>query len=666
MTNIHKLLSLLVLLVVFGLAGVAATPAVLTQPAAPTARATANGGEMTISWSSIPGAQYYTIGWVNWTEGQPIHTAGGDWHSLFHYTTVRGGETTYTVKGLNGGDNHHAIIRATDVNDRFGGGYSGWSGWSPAVQPAGQHGDGFCPITGLPLPPGGYLSIGSAAVFGKYSVTVTSIEAPASVTLTDADGNQSDYEAPSGRRWFRIRIHHVNNYDSDTITLERGKDYVLSTDAGNAFSWSTNRAVEAGSQRSDDSLLFDIPADAITAVFAIRPYTSTTGANSPQLYEISIPARATSATLVPASNTPLTGQELTRHVKPALAQIVATNSHGETGTGTGFVVGSNGIMITNRHVVDDAQTVEVRMNTLDGRTERLTGTVLGRGILADLAAVQLPSGRTYSALPLADSDAVFGTDEVTAWGYPVGGISGSYPTVTRGIISSKRVYGDLNFLQTDAAINPGNSGGPLIDQFGNVVGVNTLGTPVDIAQDQGFSIASNEVKARLTGLITGGPNSATYRNLSKNYGYSVNIPRNWYLHSEGDFCTWFQSYDRTFSEASICTWSLERTTNRSADLDNLASDVWDDWLAFASDAGWPLIQQVSRQKMGASGQEYYRIKWQARFGADDCVTDETLTVVLSSSYPSVPRGFDLNAGVCQGSSSNHIAQRDGIINSFRW
>ena len=131
----------------------------------------------------------------------------------------------------------------------------------------------------------------------------------------------------------------------------------------------------------------------------------------------------TSATLAPTRNTPLTGEELTRHVKPALGQIVVTNSRGETAGGTGFIVGTNGILVTNRHVVDDAQTVEVRMNTLDGRTERLTGTVLGRGILADLAAVQLPSGRTYSALPLADSDAVSGLDDVTAWGYPAGSIS---------------------------------------------------------------------------------------------------------------------------------------------------------------------------------------------------------------------------------------------------
>lgn len=126
------------------LAGIAATPTVLNQPVAPTVQATANVGELVISWDSIPGAQFYTVGWINWTEGQPVHTSGGDWLSLFHYTTVAGHRTSYTVNGQTGGDTHFAIIRATDVEGtagRFGGGYSAWSSWSSSpAQPAGQPG----------------------------------------------------------------------------------------------------------------------------------------------------------------------------------------------------------------------------------------------------------------------------------------------------------------------------------------------------------------------------------------------------------------------------------------------------------------------------------------------------------------------------------------------
>ena len=114
------------------------TVATSSTPNAPTARATGNVGGMTISWDQVQGAQYYTVGWINWTKAKPLFDAGEDWLSLFHYTTILGDETSYTVNGLTGGEDHYAIIRATDVaTGRFGEGYSEWSAWSStAVQPA--------------------------------------------------------------------------------------------------------------------------------------------------------------------------------------------------------------------------------------------------------------------------------------------------------------------------------------------------------------------------------------------------------------------------------------------------------------------------------------------------------------------------------------------------
>ena len=641
----------------------------LSKPAAPNIQATANGGELEITWDSIPGAQYYTVGWINWTEGQPVHADGGDWLSFFNYTTVEGSQTSYTVKGLDGGDNYYANIRATDVAGitagRFGGSYSTWSDWSSSpAQPAGQHGEGFCPITGLPLPPGGYLSIGSAAVFGSYSLTMTGIETPATAALIDADGNVSNDAAPSGRRWLMLRTQMVNNLDF-AVNVENGKDYVVGTDAGNAFSWNADVVIEPGTERENVGLLFDVPQNAAIAVFAVRPLIALSGENAPQLYEIQIPAPATSATLAPASNTPLSGEELTRHVKPALGQIVATNSRGETSGGTGFIVGTNGIMVTNRHVVDDAQTIEVRMNTLDGRTERLTGTVLGRGILADLAAVQLPSGRTYSALPLADSDAVSGLDDVTAWGYPAGSISDSYPTITRGIISSKGIYGDLRFLQTDAAINPGNSGGPLVDQYGNVVGVNTLKTVHEAIDNQGFSIASNEVKARLNGLITGGPSTATYRNLRYNYGYSVNIPRGSYLDEEGQYSTTFAPYhDRGFT--FVDTYTLAGSFVSSPDkLEAFAQWRWNRLLELQQERNWSLLNLDTIRSVGTGSSRSYRLAYRFQAGTQYCVQDVVEMITLSSSRPT-DLGFSLASSVCEQHRTQYGSERDGIINSFRW
>ena len=281
-------LTLLLLILVTSIGAVAATPAVLPQPGAPTVQATSNGGEISISWNRISGAQYYTVGWVNWTDGRPVSDAGGDWLSLFHYTTVLGSETSYTVKGLDGGDDYYAIIRTTDADDRFGGSYSQWSAWSSSPsQPAGQHGDGFCPITGLPLAEDGYLNVGDTAAFGRYTVTVSSIATPDLATFTWSDGTRYDREAPPGRRWLRIYMYLDNNEDFD-ITLTRGLDFFLDTNAGNAFSWSSERTVMSGDKR-DTSLLFDIPQGTTTAVWAVRPYPVETGDNAPQLYSIPIP-----------------------------------------------------------------------------------------------------------------------------------------------------------------------------------------------------------------------------------------------------------------------------------------------------------------------------------------------------------------------------------------
>ena len=291
-----RALTLIALVATLLVAGIAATPAQLASPAAPTVQATGNAGEIVISWNQVPGAQYYTVGWINWTKGQPVSAAGGDWLSLFHYTTVVGSTTSYTVSGLDAGDNYYAIIRATDTGDRFGGGYSQWSAWSTtAAQPAGQHGDGFCPITGLPLGDEGYLDIGDTVTFGKYSITIDSIEMPETVTFTRSDGTRYDRESPPGRRWLRIRARLVNDGDG-TVTLTRGLDHFLGTDAGNAFTWSAERAVESGATR-DTSLHFDIPQDATTAVWAVRPFVSESGDNAPQLFRFTLPEPPT-ATVV--------------------------------------------------------------------------------------------------------------------------------------------------------------------------------------------------------------------------------------------------------------------------------------------------------------------------------------------------------------------------------
>ena len=663
------------------IASIAATPAVLVRPDAPQVHTTGSAGEIVIAWSPVPGAQWYTVGWVNWTDAKAVSDSGEDWLHLFTYTTVPGNVSSHVVKGLDGGEDHYAIIRATDVagvDGRFGGGYSPWSEWSSPAQPVGRHGDGYCPITGLPIPEGGYLGVGDTVVsdYDGDSFTLTSASAPERIPL-DFPDNPSQLVSPrSGQRFVQV-CGTFRHKSSGEAALALGQSTVMDSDAGVGLAIHTTHDDVQTQTNGFGCEVWEIPATAQIAVYVVSvgSYYFPTGAVHTRqeelgFYRIDLDVAPSVFTPTPTNTSatslsPLTSQELTQLVKPALAQIVATDSRGRTRGGSGFVVTLNGLMVTNRHVVDYAETVEVSMNTLDGRMEQLTGTVLGRGILADLAVVQLPEDRTYSMLSLADSDDVSGADEVTAWGYTAGSISGTYPTTTRGVISSKGVYGDVNFLQTDAALNPGNSGGPLIDRYGRVVGVNTLKTVHETIDNQGFAIASNEVSSRLNTLENGGRSTETYANRKHDYGYSVIIPSGWYLHRENAYCTLFQSYEESYTGTSLCTRAIEPTASRSNDLDKLSDDVWDDWRYLAVDEGWLLAQRTSRQKVGTPGQEHYRIKWRRQTGTGVCISDETLIVALSSSYPTTTWGFDLNAGVCQGAPATLLSVRDDILNSFR-
>src|SRR5207245_6986523 len=136
--------------------------------------------------------------------------------------------------------------------------------------------------------------------------------------------------------------------------------------------------------------------------------------------------------------------------------------------GSGVIVTNEGHIITNNHVVDQVDEIEVQLS--DGRTEK--ARLVGADDGADLAVLKIDNPGV-KPLKLADSDTVQAGDFVLAIGNPFG----FEETVTDGIISSKMrpngtdACGDL--VQTNAAINPGNSGGPLINLSGEVIGINT-------------------------------------------------------------------------------------------------------------------------------------------------------------------------------------------------
>jgi serine protease Do len=168
--------------------------------------------------------------------------------------------------------------------------------------------------------------------------------------------------------------------------------------------------------------------------------------------------------------------------------------------GSGVVVTNEGHIITNNHVVDQVDEIEVQLS--DGRTKK--ARLIGADAQVDLAVLKIDDPGV-KPLKLADSDTVQAGDFVLAIGNPFG----FEETVTDGIISSKMrpnrldVFGDL--LQTNAAINPGNSGGPLINLRGEVVGINAaIISRSGGSQGIGFAIPSNTVRTALESLLKHG------------------------------------------------------------------------------------------------------------------------------------------------------------------
>ena len=172
------------------------------------------------------------------------------------------------------------------------------------------------------------------------------------------------------------------------------------------------------------------------------------------------------------------------------------------GTGSGFVIKSDGLVLTNAHVVNGADTVTVTLK--DGRN--FTGEVLGEDELTDVAVVKI-SASNLPTVNLGNSDQL----RPGEWAIAIGNPLGLDNTVTAGIISATdRSSSDvgvpdkrIGFIQTDAAINPGNSGGPLLNQQGQVVGMNTaiIGGG---AQGLGFAIPINRATEVANQLVAKG------------------------------------------------------------------------------------------------------------------------------------------------------------------
>src|SRR5919109_403014 len=181
---------------------------------------------------------------------------------------------------------------------------------------------------------------------------------------------------------------------------------------------------------------------------------------------------ASSGATAEVSTGALSASEIYRRAADSVAYITARGAQSDA-TGTGFVVDADGLIVTNAHVIDGADEISVKLG--DGSAKR--ATVVGQDRSTDLALLRIDTGGAkLTPLKLADSSKVQIGDATYAIGNPFG----LEDTLTTGVISATQRhitapdgFSISGVLQTDAALNPGNSGGPLLDDRGQVIGVNS-------------------------------------------------------------------------------------------------------------------------------------------------------------------------------------------------
>lgn len=163
----------------------------------------------------------------------------------------------------------------------------------------------------------------------------------------------------------------------------------------------------------------------------------------------------------PAKRIALSNSDIIKKIKPAAVYIETTE-----GAGSGMIIDANGYILTNAHVVWDVSAAKIKLS--DGRS--LSAEVIGRDEIVDLAILKIV-GTNFSKVTLGNSDNVVQGDDVFTLGYPFG-LEGDV-SFKEGTISRRISDGDATYLETSAEIHPGNSGGPLVNKYGEVVGVNT-------------------------------------------------------------------------------------------------------------------------------------------------------------------------------------------------
>lgn len=242
------------------------------------------------------------------------------------------------------------------------------------------------------------------------------------------------------------------------------------------------------------------------------------------------PETDTSFTVRPVSNTETSLADMVEDASKAIVGVVnyqnkfnrfsPISENIEAGTGSGVIIkkdGKHAFIVTNNHVIEGAEKIEVSLDN----GEKLTAELVGADALTDLAVLKIDSSKVDAVLEFGDSDLLRAGDTVVAIGNPLG-LEFSR-TVTKGIVSAaERTINvstsagqwDLDVIQTDAAINPGNSGGALINSSGQLVGINSLKISSNGVEGLGFAIPSNDVMPLVDQIIKEGKIERPYMGVS--------------------------------------------------------------------------------------------------------------------------------------------------------
>jgi S1-C subfamily serine protease len=253
-------------------------------------------------------------------------------------------------------------------------------------------------------------------------------------------------------------------------------------------------------------------AAAVFGVYeAVGSGGSSSNGNSTQNVASNSPTSSSNNSNASLSTDCMTAADIYEEVRPSVVEIDVTGSQGGpfgsqqfSGTGTGIVLDDQGHILTNNHVIENADVISVKFS--DGAT--IEATLSGGDSANDLAVIKVnPSQHNLKPASLGDSSKLRVGDPVLALGNPFN-LEGS---LTAGIVSGlDRAYSEGNnarpirgLIQTDAPINPGNSGGPLLNCHGEVVGINTLlDNPTGDSVNVGvaFSVAINTAKSEMDSL----------------------------------------------------------------------------------------------------------------------------------------------------------------------